>query len=87
MRQNTKKNAALRDLLKEKGVSPCQSCGRVLDMGDIAWNNCCTEVGTGFCTIDVICLRCDTEAAYIESWYPYIEDIDDILYVIKTDLE
>jgi len=80
-------NDVLRELLKERGVSPCAVCGRELDMGDVAWNNAATEAGTGFTIVEIICQGCDTEAAKINSWYPGIDTFDELVYVIKTDLD
>ena len=75
----------LADVLKAKGYAICKSCGRNIDRGDIAWNNGSTEVGTPCTFVEIICARCDNQVARIHSWYPGIEDMDELTYVIEND--
>jgi len=78
-------DARLAMLLKDKGKANCPACGRVLDRGDVSWNNGCTSEGTGYSTVFVVCQACDTNIALISSWYPEIEDFADVLHVLATE--
>ena len=82
-----KQNDKLKKLLKEKGYAICPSCGRELDRGDIAWNNGSTEYGTGYSSIECICQACDVSIFSVVSWYPNIDDLKDVVYVLVNELE
>jgi len=55
-------------VLKKFNSEKCE-CGRILDRGDIAWNTGCTEYGTGYSVLEVICQSCDEEIKIIHTWY------------------
>ena len=78
---------ALLNVLKRKGKDICPNCGRVIDRGDMAWNNGSTKYGTGYCVVECQCQQCDTELFKVDSWYPSINDTDDLAYVINQELE
>jgi hypothetical protein len=70
--------------LRRRGVSPCK-CGRVIDRADVAWNNACSEAGTSYSTVTIICLACDAPIAYWRSWYPEIEDFEELIDHVLDD--
>lgn len=74
----------LRNILQEHDADVCE-CGHYIGFGDIAWNNGCTEYGTGYSTVEIQCVGCDREIAHIDSWYPSIDDRDDLLGVLERD--
>lgn len=74
----------LRELLKEHNSVFC-GCGHKIGFGDIAWNNGTTSEGTDHCSVEIQCAVCNTEIAYFYSWYPAIDDIDDLLGVMEED--
>lgn len=78
---------ALLNVLKRKGKDICPNCWRVIDRGDMAWNNGSTKYGTGYCVVECQCQQCDTELFKVDSWYPSIKDTDDLAYVINQELE
>lgn len=73
------------DILRDKAANACLNCGQAITQDDIAWNNGCTEWGTGHCTVFCQCPRCDYEVFYIFSWYPSIDDLYDLAYVLDTE--
>lgn len=80
-------NEKLKELLKEKGYAVCPSCGRELDQGDIAWNNGSAEYGTGCSMVVCNCQACDEGIFRVNSWYPEIDDLEDVCYVLGNELE
>jgi len=85
--QMTEKEAEkyFREILLEHSMSNCPICGKVIDRGDVAWNNASTEAGTPCCSVEIQCLGCDTEIAHIESWWPGIDDFEDVIEVLSRD--
>jgi hypothetical protein len=63
------------------------SCRRIIDQGDIAWNNGSSGSGTGYCVVECQCYQCDTEVFKINSWYPSIDDMYDLIHVIDQELD
>lgn len=78
---------ALSDVLKRKGKDACPECSRVIDRGDMAWNNGSTKYGTGYCVVECQCQQCDTELFQFHSWYPSIDDIYDLARVIDQEMK
>ena len=62
------------ELLAERGMERCPTCGRRIDRGDVAWTNGATEYGTPWSMVQIICQQCDTEIAHVLSWWPEIDD-------------
>jgi len=81
----TDEDAQLAALLADEGKANCPACERVIDRGDVSWNNGCTSEGTGYSTVFIVCQACDTSIALISSWYPEIEGFSDILHVLATE--
>lgn len=79
-------NKELVRLLLEHNARRCK-CGHRIGWGDIAWNNGNTEAGTGYSMVVIQCEACQAGIAKINSWYPEIEDRDDLLYVLGKDWE
>jgi hypothetical protein len=75
----------LAEILSEHGATNCPKCLRIIDRGDLAWNAGDTEAGTPYSTVHIICQRCDTEMAQVFSWYPGMDDFDDVLRVLEED--
>ena len=80
-------NEKLKALLKERGYGFCTVCKRELDQGDLAWNNGNTESGTPYSIVVCNCQACDTEIFLCRSWYPEIDDLKDVCYVLENDLK
>lgn len=74
----------LKTVLRAHDTELCE-CGHEIGFGDIAWNNGCTEYGTGYSSVEIQCVGCDREIAHIDSWYPEIEDKEDLLHVLERD--
>jgi len=74
----------LQSILKKHDSLFCK-CGRKIDFGDIEWNDGNTEWGTPHSWVEIKCQACDTEIKNIKSWYPGIDDINDLLDVIESD--
>jgi hypothetical protein len=66
-------------ILAKHGKSNCPKCGRLLDRGDVAWNNADTEAGTPFTWVEIQCQQCDTEIAHFSSWWPGADDLDELV--------
>lgn len=77
-------NARLGAVLALHDTQKCE-CGHKVGWGDIAWNNACTEAGTGYSIVEIQCLSCQKEIAHIDSWRSPIEDKDDLLCVMEED--
>jgi hypothetical protein len=75
----------LKRILQRRKWDKCTVCGREIDRGDIAWNDACTDVGTPFSIVFIICQACDTSIARVQSWYPEIEDLEDVCYVLGDE--
>lgn len=80
-------NKELVRILLEHDARRCKECGHRIGWGDIAWNNGQTEAGTGHSSVEIQCSVCQTEIVYFHSWYPEIEDREDLLYVMGKDWE
>jgi len=72
------------NVLKEHGTLYCPSCGKVIDRGDVAWNNASTHAGTPYSSILIECLRCDTEILYLTSWFE-IDSFAELVDVLARD--
>lgn len=76
--------AQLKRILREHGAEFC-TCGHEIGFGDIAWSNGNTEYGTGYSSVFVHCQQCEAELAYVQSWYPGIDNLGEVLYVLDKD--
>lgn len=80
----------LKNILREHGAESC-SCGHELGFGDIAWNEGQTEAGTPASWIQIQCLVCQRENAWIHSWtwfdeeLSYEERTEKILSILEKD--
>lgn len=72
-------------LLAKHRTRRCKECGHRIGWGDIAWSNGSTEVGTGYCSVEIQCAVCNHEIVYFNSWYPGIESRNELLYVLNND--
>ena len=61
-------NLKLQQILTKYNINTCHKCGRVIDRGDIMWNEGSTEYGTPYLYIYIECQQCDTEIFYGWSW-------------------
>lgn len=84
-KQEIKEDKRFAAILKEHRATNCPNCAKKIDRNDISWNNPSTEAGTPFCVIDIICIECKKSIAHVNSWYPSIEDFDEVLYVLERD--
>ena len=72
------------EALNDLGYVNC-TCGKAVDMADIAWNNACTEAGTDCSSVTVQCAACYADIVHFNSWYPSIDDHVDLCVVIEHD--
>lgn len=72
-------------LLKEKNCNICPMCRKIIDRGDIAWNNPSTEAGTDYTIVEIICSCCDTEIARISSWYPGADSFAELVEEVLSE--
>lgn len=72
----------LKAVLSEHDSTKCHECERILDRGDCSWNTGQTEYGTPHSTLNIQCLRCDTEIKTLWTWYAvesfeeFVEQLD-----------
>ena len=76
--------AKLADILAYHKATHCPRCLRIIDDGDIAWNNGSTEAGTPYASVEIICQACDTNIVHITAWAE-IEDYEGILEVLENE--
>lgn len=74
------------EFMADRGQACCPTCGRVLDRGDVSWNNANTGEGTPFTYSQIVCQGCDTEIAHWSSWYPGADDWDDFVDHVLPDM-
>jgi len=74
----------LKAVLRQHKAERC-TCGHRIGFGDIAWNNGSTEYGTEYCVVEIQCVACDREIAHIDSWYPGIDNREELLGVLERD--
>jgi hypothetical protein len=72
-------------VLVEHGKSNCPSCGRIIDRGDVAWNNAQTESGTPCTWVQIQCVKCESEIGHFWSWWPGADDFDDLVDNVMHD--
>lgn len=71
-------------VLEEKGLDRCK-CGRIIDRGDVAWNEAATEAGTDYTTVIIQCQACDEELLYVHSWWPWVDGFDEVIDIIEDE--
>ena len=81
---DTPEDLAIAEALAAHGVSCCPHCGRVLDLGDVSWNDAESGSGTPMTWAQIICQRCDTEVAHWSSWWPGGQDGDVTDFVVNV---
>ena len=84
MSEESSLDKRLQAVLAAHYASICQSCGRKLDRGDLAWQNGMTEYGTDFSSVYIICQACDTEAIRVGSW-GIADSLADAIAILETD--
>lgn len=57
----------LKTVLRNHDAEFC-TCGHEIGFGDIAWNEGCAEYGTPISWVQIQCLFCQKEIAWIYSW-------------------
>ncbi len=70
-------------ILERHNCTYC-SCGRKIDIGDLAWNTGYTDSGTEYSSIYIDCLKCDKELAYIQSWSG-VSTLGDVIRALSTE--
>lgn len=73
-------------ILREWDIARCRACGRLMDRGDLAWNNGQTEAGTEFSVVYVTCQACGTEMLQYKTWYTPIDDVGELVWVLDHDI-
>lgn len=81
----------LKKILRDHNSEFCPNCGHEIGFGDIAWNGISTFDGTPCSYFLIQCINCQTEIAWINSWYPIDdsggEDLEELLHVLESDWE
>lgn len=79
----------LKKILRQHNTEFCTSCRHEIGFGDIAWNEGQTEAGTPTSWIQIQCLSCQKEIAWISSWTWFNEDedrqVETILGILEKD--
>lgn len=81
---NTNLDKELKEILIKHNAEFCK-CGHEIGWGDIAWNQAVTEYGTEHGYVEIQCLACQEEITEFHTWYPFIEDQEDVIHVLKND--
>lgn len=79
-------DAAFSAFMQKVGMSICPTCSRVLDRGDVAWNNPCTDVGTDYTAATITCQACGTGIADWDSWWPGADDWPEFVERVLPDM-
>ena len=75
----------LGEILASHDLTRCPNCNHALDFHDIAFSNSPTGIKARDCAVSIRCSKCNQELKNINSWYPEIEDVKDLLYVLDSD--
>jgi transcriptional regulator with XRE-family HTH domain len=78
-------NVKFSEVLKKYNKDKCPNCNKLIDRGDVQWNNANNENGTGYSVLEIICERCFTEIVYLQSW-SYIDDFDAFVEILESEL-
>ena len=76
----------LKEILVKNNMDICPCCGRQLDRGDVAWNTACTEAGTDYSVVSIICQACDDEMLNAHTWY-CIDNFEDLVEELESVIE
>jgi hypothetical protein len=76
----------LEEILDEHEKRFCSNCKREITIKNISYYNQETEFGTPHCMIEIIC-ECGKLIQRLCSWWPAIENNDELLYVLDSDWE
>jgi hypothetical protein len=74
-------DAAFAAELDKRGKRICPVCAKVIDRGDVAWNQGSTEAGTDYSVVEIQCEGCQTEIGHFATWYD-VSDFDDVIRVM-----
>lgn len=73
-------------ILKQYKKDICPNCGKIIDRGDLCWNNPSTDAGTDYCVVEIQCQQCDTEIAHGHSWYPGADNFEELVNNVLEDI-
>ena len=65
----------------ESGMPICPFCGNAFSSKNLEYYNVATLEGTPFCSIEITCDVCNKVIWRGDSWYPGIEDEDELIDV------
>lgn len=71
----------------ESGTPLCPYCSNALSPENLGFFNGATESGTGFCEIEITCDVCNRVIWEGASWYPGIDQKDELLEVTGEVLD
>jgi len=71
----------------EAGEPCCPYCGNAFSPRNLAYYNGSTEAGTPYCNIEITCDVCNKEIWRGGSWYPGIEDKEELLIAAEEALD
>lgn len=75
-------NKKFKRILERNNLLFCE-CGKEIGREDVMWNNGCTEVGTPFAIIEVICTKCQKEITRVSTWWPSIDNFEELVDVLE----
>lgn len=86
LRQEKETDKKFASIMKSHGKGKCPSCKKIIDRGDVSWNNPSTEAGTPMTVVEIQCQKCYTEIAHGTSWHPGAEDFEEFVDEVLEDI-
>lgn len=86
LRQEKETDKKFASIMKSHGKEKCPSCKKIIDRGDVSWNNPSTEAGTAMTVVEIQCQKCYTEIVHGTSWYPGAEDFEELVDDVLEDI-
>lgn len=74
------------DWLGQHGRATCP-CGHKFNLVDVEWGNGCTEAGTDYTFVEVVCSACGEDLVSAYSWWPGAGGIEEIVDHVLEDIE
>lgn len=77
----------LKNILREHNAEFC-TCGNEIGFGDIAWNEGNTSEGTPTSWVQIECVNCQREVAWVNSWTLFSEEDEEhntVLRILEQD--